>query len=170
RPVRRVLFRSSRSLDGHLSRRHVAVPLQQPTRGLGGPRRRPLSGLAPGEVCLAGYVTMSPGGLLHHPFTLTAARGRRRSSLCGTVSRITPGGCYPPPCPVEPGRSSVRSRATRPSGRPSRPPILRAAGPRCRPRSLPSVVADVQVQGHIDRESGEQAPRGRLRRTAHGVG
>src|SRR5690606_27011314 len=139
RPVRRVLFRSSRSLDGHLPRRHVAVPLQQPTRGLGGPRRRPLSGLAPGEVYLAGHVTMSPGGLLHHPFTLTATLGRRRSSLCGTVSRISPGGCYPPPCPVEPGRSSVRSPATRPSSRPARRPILPGRA------SLPRVGADVQV-------------------------
>src|SRR5690606_2016564 len=164
RPVRRVLFRSSRSLDGHLSRRHVAVPLQQPTRGLGGPRQRPLSGLAPGEVYLAGHVTMSPGGLLHHPFTLTAARRRRRSSLCGTVSRISPGGCYPPPCPVEPGRSSVRSPATRPSGRPARPPILTSLGG----RSLARVLADMQIQRNVDVEPGEQS-RGRRRgRVAHG--
>jgi hypothetical protein len=25
----------------------------------------------------------------------------------GTVSRVAPGGCYPPSCPVEPGRSSA---------------------------------------------------------------
>src|SRR5690606_24786844 len=49
----------------------VAAPLQRPTRGLGGPRHHPLSGLAPGEVYLAGRVTTAPGGLLHHPFTLT---------------------------------------------------------------------------------------------------
>ena len=30
-----------------------------------------------------------------------------RSILCGTVSRVTPGGCYPPSCSVEPGRSSA---------------------------------------------------------------
>ena len=29
-----------------------------------------------------------------------------RSTLCGTVPRVTPGGRYPPPFPVEPGRSS----------------------------------------------------------------
>src|SRR5690606_34992679 len=57
--------------DGHLSTRHVAVPLQRSTRGLSGPRQHPLSDLAPDEVYLAGHVTMTPGGLLHHPFTLT---------------------------------------------------------------------------------------------------
>ena len=57
--------------DGHLSRRHVAVPLQRSTRGLGEPRQHPLSDLAPGEVYLADRVTTTPGGLLHHPFTLT---------------------------------------------------------------------------------------------------
>ena len=43
-----------------------------------------------------------------------------RSALCCTFSRIAPGGCYPPSCSVEPGRSSApgRSRMTRPSGRP----------------------------------------------------
>ena len=44
----------------------------------------------------------------------------RRSAFCCTFSRISPGGRYPPPCPAEPGRSSARSRATRPSGRPIR--------------------------------------------------
>ncbi len=48
-----------------------------------------------------------------------------RSALCGTFSRITPGGCYPPSCPEEPGRSSVRLPATRPSSRPIRPASLR---------------------------------------------
>jgi len=32
-----------RPFDGHLSRRHVAVPLQRSTRGLGEPRHHPLS-------------------------------------------------------------------------------------------------------------------------------
>ena len=30
-----------------------------------------------------------------------------RSVLCGTVPRVAPGGCYPPPCPVESGLSST---------------------------------------------------------------
>ena len=107
RPVRRVLFGSRGSVDGHLSRRRVAAPLQRPTRGLGGPRHHPLSGLAPGEVYPADRVAATPGGLLHHRFTLTGRS--RRSALCCTVSRIAPGGCYPPPCPAEPGRSSACS-------------------------------------------------------------
>src|SRR4030095_1233390 len=43
----------------------------------------------------------------------------RRSVLCGTVPRITPGGCWPPPCPVEPGRSSAGTQRalTRPPDR-----------------------------------------------------
>jgi len=60
RPVRRVLSGGVSPVDGHLSRRHVAVPLQRPTRGLGEPRRHPLSGLAPDEVYLAGRVTTTP--------------------------------------------------------------------------------------------------------------
>src|SRR3954468_667370 len=73
RPVRRVLSGGVSPVDGHLSRRHVAVPLQRPTRGLGEPRQHPLSDLAPGEVYRADRVTATPGGLLHHRFTLTGA-------------------------------------------------------------------------------------------------
>ena len=39
----------------------------------------------------------------------------RRSVFCGTISRVAPGGCYPPPCSVEPGRSSALSRRDRPA-------------------------------------------------------
>src|SRR3954451_5335110 len=43
----------------------------------------------------------------------------RRSVLCGTFPRVAPGGCCPPPCPVEPGPSSTqpvrRGRPTSPS-------------------------------------------------------
>jgi hypothetical protein len=60
RPVRRVLSGGRSPVDGHLSRRHVAVPLLRPTRGLGEPRQHPLSGLAPGEVYLAGRLTTTP--------------------------------------------------------------------------------------------------------------
>jgi hypothetical protein len=126
RPVRRVLSGGACPVDGHLSRRHVAVPLQRPTRGLGEPRQHPLSGLAPGEVYLAGRVTTTP--VVSYTAVSPLPRPRsRRSVLCGTVSRITPGGCYPPPCPVEPGRSSAlrgEPRATRPSSRPIRMSIL----------------------------------------------
>jgi len=120
RLVRRVLSRHRSVADGHLSRGDVAAALQRSTRGLGEQPHRPLSDLAPGEVYRADRVTPAAGGLLHHRFTLTTGRSRWRSAFCCTVSRVTPGGCYPPPCSVEPGRSSaVRSRGpTRPSCRP----------------------------------------------------
>jgi hypothetical protein len=41
----------------------------------------------------------------------------RRSALCGTVPRVTPGGRYPPPCPVEPGLSSTPGAVPRPPDR-----------------------------------------------------
>jgi hypothetical protein len=90
----------------------------QPSNVRAGPRSTatPLD-LAPGGVYLAAWVTPGAGGLLHHRFTLTEDRGPRRSVFCGTVPRVTPGGRYPPPCPVEPGRSSRRSRRS-PRGRP----------------------------------------------------
>jgi hypothetical protein len=49
--------------------------------------------LAPGGVYLAAQVTLGTGGLLHHRFTLTGSRSPRRSAFCGTVPRVTPGGC-----------------------------------------------------------------------------
>jgi hypothetical protein len=49
-------------------------------------------------LLVVSYTTVSP---------LPKARGPRRSAFCCTFSRIAPGGCYPPPCSVEPGRSSV---------------------------------------------------------------
>ena len=53
------------------------------------------------------------------------AAHRWRSVLCGTVPRVSPGGCYPPPCPVEPGPSSrtateVARHAPRSPGQPIR--------------------------------------------------
>jgi hypothetical protein len=99
-------------LDDHLSRSCVAATLKRPTRERDEQPHRSLSDLAPGEVYRADRVTTTAGGLLHHRFTLTGNLSPRRSVLCGTVSRVTPGGCYPPPCSAEPGRSSV------PGGRP----------------------------------------------------
>lgn len=70
----------------HLSRTYVAARLKQPTRIRTPPPRGKLTGfgrttlpwrilfdLAPDGVYLAGHVTAPAGGLLHHPFTLTAA-------------------------------------------------------------------------------------------------
>jgi hypothetical protein len=96
---------------GSVTAIYLGTALPQPSSGLPGNSTssldRSLSDLAPGEVYLADQVALIPGGLLHHRFTLTADRSRRRSVLCGTVSRVAPGGCYPPPCSVEPGRSSA---------------------------------------------------------------
>ena len=57
---------------------------------------------APMALLLVGFTEpcRSPGTLVVsyttvHPWPLP--RGRRRSVLCGTVPRVTPGGCYPPP-------------------------------------------------------------------------
>ena len=78
-------------------------------------------GLAPGGVYQAARVTPGAGGLLHHRFTLTSPAGQgpdhgRRSVFCGTVPRVTPGRCYRPPCPAEPGPSSPRvARRGRPA-------------------------------------------------------
>ena len=116
-------------VDDHPSRHTVTGMLMRPTRKLGRAvlerlrrHRRtdaPL-GLASGGVYRAAPVTRRAGGLLRHRFTLTRTstdRGRWRSVLCGTVPRVTPGGRYPPPCPVKSGLSSAapvaRSRRDR---------------------------------------------------------
>jgi len=116
-------------LDDHLSRSCVAAALKRPTRERDEQPHRSLSDLAPGEVYRADRVTTAAGGLLPHRFTLTAGRSPWRSVLCGTVSRVTPGGCYPPPCSAEPGRSSASAeRMTRSSCRPTRGASLQRSG------------------------------------------
>ena len=93
--------------DGHSSGTAVTDGLKQPTRKHGrAALNASLFGLAPGGVYLASGVTVGPGELLPHPFTLT--RLGRRTSLCGTFPGVTPAGRYPAPCPVEPGLSSPR--------------------------------------------------------------
>jgi len=74
-----------------------------PRRGrMAPPAPRPLLGLAPGGVCLAGPVTQTAGEPLPHLFTLTFTA----VCFCGTVHRVAPPGCYPAPCSVELGLSS----------------------------------------------------------------
>ncbi len=69
---------SSPGLCDHLSRWHVAAPLERPTRRSREASRLPsqgtlrLLGLAPGEGCLATGIAAGPGGLLHRRFTLTS--------------------------------------------------------------------------------------------------
>ena len=60
-------------------------------------------------------VTLEPGGLLPHRFTLACAhKSHRRSRFCGPIRsiRVSPDapGDYPAPCPLELGLSSPRYR------------------------------------------------------------
>ena len=58
------------------------------------------------------------GALLPHRFTLTCAlAGHRRFAFCCTGRRLAPPRRYLALCPVEPGLSSTRLRATRLPGR-----------------------------------------------------
>src|SRR4051794_22311612 len=124
-------------VDGHPSTTTVAGSLQRPTRELGRTTlEHSLSGLAPGGVCRATTVARRAGGLLHHRFTLTSELGGGLLSVA-LIPRVAPGGCCPPPRPVEPGPSSAdppSSRSvqgpTRPSGQPIRKSHDRAAAPR----------------------------------------
>ena len=141
--------------DGHPSRTGVAAGLVRSTRGLGRaalerPRRAAFTAapldLAPGGVYLAAQVTLGAGGLLHHRFTLTERPRPRRSVFCGTVPRVTPGGRYPPPCPVEPGRSSAEiPKDLDAAARPARLPCDHATGPggaaRTKPVPPPSALS-----------------------------
>src|SRR5580693_8470623 len=119
---------------GHPSRTAVAGSLVRSTREhrAGSPQslaqelslagQFPLD-LAPGGVYQAAQVTPNAGGLLHHRFTLTPGRVRGRSVFCGTFPRVTPGRCYRPPCPAEPGPSSTPPgiQAGAAAARPARP-------------------------------------------------
>ena len=51
-----------------------------------------------------------------------------RFAFCGTVPRVTPGGRYPPPCPMESGLSSIGSSPTAIT-QPTRPLRWYALGP-----------------------------------------
>ncbi len=84
-PVSRILFGASRPSGDHPSGTDVAAGLVRPTRGLIGGSPSPLSGLAPGGVCLA---ARSPGTLVgSYPTVspLPVPEGHRRSALCCTA-------------------------------------------------------------------------------------
>ena len=117
----------------------------------------PLLDLAPGGVYRAAPVTRNAGGLLHHRFTLTApAEAAGRSVLCGTVPRVTPGGCYPPPCPVEPGPSSTgRPRRGRPAGSSA------ASSVRARRRQTSKRTVRVRTSASTRRTAVRRQPSGR---------
>ncbi|ROS63138.1 hypothetical protein EDF42_2839 [Curtobacterium sp. PhB172] len=157
--VRRVLSRRLHGGDGHLSRTDVAVGLQRSTRGLGEQPQRPLSDLAPGEVYRADPVTRTPGGLLHHRFTLTdvAAGGLLSVALSRGLLRVgvthRPA-LWSPDVPrhsrgsdatVSPTHSQVRvyRPRARASARPRpRPPRFRNLGMSARTRGLRGTSAN----------------------------
>jgi|GEM_PF-6847574 len=113
RSVSRVLssarIRRSAQIGDHSSGMPVARHLLQPTRtgsrdapvvtALRRPNSVPIRSCSRrGLPCLLPYGRS--GGLLPHRFTLTHGIFQRigRSVLCGAIPRVTPGGCYPPPC------------------------------------------------------------------------
>ena len=151
------LRKTHEPMDGHLSTTYVAARLQRSTRRHDEQPYRLLSDLAPGEVYLASHVTMAAGGLLHHRFTLTTDSRRSQGGLFSVAlfSRVAPGGCYPPPCSAEPGRSSVTAapvaerrmlEPTRPSCRPIRVPSL----PRAAVRAEPSAGDAAHMRAWLD--------------------
>src|SRR4051794_40151248 len=136
---------------GHPSRAAVADGLVRPTRKLG---RAALPQLALDASCLAllraGFAEPpgSPRALVVSYTTVSPLPpiARRRSLFCGTFPRVAPGGCCPPPCPVESGLSSAErseEAPTRPPGRLAHREAKGTAHVRCRP--VPVVVALVGV-------------------------
>ena len=71
----------------------------------------PLLGLAPGGGYLAARITAGAGGPLHHLFTITSLRRLFVSvALFRQVNasrRFPRPGCYPTPCSLECGLSSI---------------------------------------------------------------
>jgi len=75
-----------------------------------------LLGLAPGGGYLAICITTDAGGLLHHLFTITAKRLFVSVALIRQVNSSRRGprpGCYPTPCSVECGLSSIPTTQNR---------------------------------------------------------
>ena len=131
RPVGRVLSsRASRRCDGRPSiwDRRCRRPRAVYPRARAG-RPRTLAQVRADRTLLTllrvGFTEprRSPGTLVVSYTTVSPLpRLRRwRSVLCGTFPRVTPGGSYPPPCPVEPGPSSTTCPPPRPPGQLIRP-------------------------------------------------
>ena len=120
RPVSRILYPGRSPGGGHPSATPVAGCLVRSTRELGRAalERSRECPKAPFLILLrVGFTEppRSPGVLVVSyttvsPLPSTSLSGRRgRFAFCGTVPRVTPGGCCPPPCSVESGLSSVPS-------------------------------------------------------------
>ena len=108
-------------VDSHSSGVHVAMYLERPTRELRGPRIA--KRWFPYLVLLQAGFTLPPM-LPSARCALTAPFHPCRHQLvlgryvfCGTFRRLAPPRRYLAPCPVEPGLSSLPSRAQRLSGR-----------------------------------------------------
>ena len=141
RAISRILSRDRRSGPGggHPSRGAVAGAFLA-TAPEGG-RRSGLPGSSGGQPsdapCLAllrvGFTEprRSPGALVVSYTTVSPLPGPvarpGRSVLCGTVPRVTPGGRYPPPCPVESGLSSAGGDPPDAAACPARPHIQPSA-------------------------------------------
>lgn len=142
----------------------ASTPGVQPTRRLGraalerlrGPEGPSWSCSGWGLPCHRSHLRR--GGLLHRRFTLTRSLGR--SVLCGTFPRVAPGGCCPPPCPVESGLSSApwrRGHLTGSSARslPARRavvPITEPGPPQTHPERPPRAIPDPRcprTAGHL---------------------
>lgn len=118
-PIRRVLSSAEVTRGGEATI-HLRTPLPTPSSSL--PRH---SGEQPSNMpCLAllraGFTELpqSPGELVVSyttvsPLPAPTFQPCGRSTFCGTFLRVAPSGCYPPPCPVEPGRSSSHLRDSR---------------------------------------------------------
>ena len=107
---------------------HLRPPLPAASCGLpaysGGPPSDVRAPVALTSLRAAGFLTLLRAGFAEptgspRPLVVSCTtvsplparpRPTRRSVLCGTFPRVTPGGCCPPPCPAEPGPSSTLSR------------------------------------------------------------
>jgi len=110
RPISRILFAQNREPAVRKAIISLGLPLLATSCSLPGqlteravPRPAPilanrtlvftLLGLAPGGVCLAGDITATADGLLHHRFTLTCRINPAGNTLlCCTCHRVAPPG------------------------------------------------------------------------------
>ena len=114
RPISRVLYGLRALRRGNVAAIHLGRLLPDASRNLPGrwagnsprgfPRTIPIRFCSRwGLPCR--FRCRSRGGLLPHPFTLTAHEARR-FAFCGTFPGVAPAGRYPAPCPMELGLSS----------------------------------------------------------------
>ncbi len=162
RPVSRVLFPDTVT-GGGATTIHLGSPLPATSSVLPVHSGGQPSSVHCLDLLLVGFTepVRSPGPLVVS-YTALSPLPRppwqsRRSAFCGTVPRVTPGGCWPPPCPSEPGLSSTPPRAvTRPSGRLIRvqSTSLPTGADSSRPVAGSSVSARADEPCHLDPDRG----------------